>query len=57
MTSSTQKIHVDTTRLGEYAANQPLSGVQSVNETFVVNGHGRGAFVRMEAQNKEKKSA
>ncbi|MFY9287502.1 MAG: hypothetical protein WAO98_03265 [Alphaproteobacteria bacterium] len=57
MASPTLKETVDTTRIGEYAANQPVSGVVSVNQTFVVNGHGRGAFVRMEVQPKEKKSA
>lgn len=42
----------DTTRLGECAAVQPLSGVKRVDETFAVNGHGRGAYVRTEEAKK-----
>ena len=47
---------VDTTRLGEYAAMQPVSGVTSVtsiNETFAVNGIGRAAYVRIEKTAKD----
>lgn len=36
----------DSTRLGEHAAKQPLSG--KVNEMTVVSGVGRGGFFRME---------
>ncbi len=42
----------DGTRLGEFAALQPLSGVKRINETFAVNGTGRGGYVRMEETKK-----
>lgn len=42
------KHEADGTRLGECAATQPLSGVRYVDETFAVNGLGRGACVRRE---------
>lgn len=47
MTAPAQKKpSVDQTRLGENAAAQPVSGVTRVDESFVVNGHGRGGYVR-----------
>jgi hypothetical protein len=46
--SAPSKDSVDPTRLGIYAPTQPVSGITSVNETFAVNGMGRGAYVRME---------
>ncbi len=36
------------TRLGINAATQPLSGTVSVPDTTVVNGLGRGGYIRME---------
>jgi hypothetical protein len=42
----------DSTRLGDYSAKQPLSGIASVEETGAVNGLGRGAFVRKEEADK-----
>ena len=42
----------DQTRLGEFAAMQPLSGVKHINETFAVNGTGRGGYVRIEETKK-----
>jgi hypothetical protein len=39
---------VDPTRLGSVSAVQPLSGITRVDESFVVNGHGRGGYVRTE---------
>lgn len=46
--SATKKETKDETRIGEYAAMQPLSGIKCVNETFAVNGLGRGGYVRQE---------
>ena len=43
---------VDTTRLGDASAKQPLSGIARVDETFAVNGNGRGGFVRKEETDK-----
>ncbi|HEU0118603.1 MAG TPA: hypothetical protein VFR09_08215 [Alphaproteobacteria bacterium] len=40
-------------RIGDVAATQPLSGTSSVEETFAVNGHGRGAYVRTEKTDKK----
>ena len=51
---STKKQTVDETRIGEYAALQPLSGVARVDETFTVNGHGRGGYARAEENKKAK---
>lgn len=48
---------VDTTFIGDVAAQQPLSGVQRVDETFAVNGFGRAGFVRREDTNKAKTTA
>jgi len=47
-----KKIVVDTTRLGDMSAKQPLSGIARVDETYAVNGNGRGGFVRKEETNK-----
>lgn len=47
-TAPQQKAHVDGTRLGECSAMQPLSGVKLVDETFAVNGTGRGGYARTE---------
>ena len=44
----TKKPNVDPTKIGEYAAMQPLSGITKVEETAAVLGMGRGAFVRKE---------
>jgi hypothetical protein len=53
MTSATpKKVNVDTTRIGEHAALQPLSGISRVDETAAVNGLGRGGFVRKEEAKK-----
>lgn len=48
MTTTSNKETVAPTRIGECAAMQPVSGIKSVNETFAVNGIGRGGFVRRE---------
>jgi hypothetical protein len=48
-----KKPSVDETRIGEYAAKQPLSGIARVDETAAVNGLGRGAFVRKEEADKK----
>ena len=48
------KLEDDGTRLGECAATQPLSGVRCVDETFAVNGLGRGGYVRKEESSKTK---
>jgi len=47
-----KKSSTDETRIGEFAAMQPLSGISHVDETTAVNGHGRGAFVREEKTSK-----
>jgi len=52
--SSSKKPTVDTTHIGDAAARQPLSGIQRVDETFAVNGTGRGGFVRREDAAKDK---
>lgn len=44
------------TRLGDYSAMQPLSGIARVDETTAVNGLGRGGFVREEKTEKIRKS-
>jgi hypothetical protein len=49
-----KKPSVDETRIGEYAASQPLSGVTRVDETTAVLGAGRGGFVRKEEAEKGK---
>jgi hypothetical protein len=51
------KVSEDGTRLGEFAALQPISGVKRVDETFAVNGHGRGGYVRMEETRKAESQA
>ena len=43
----TKKPSTDETRIGEYAAMQPLSGIAHVDESGAVNGLGHGAFVRI----------
>ena len=48
------KPSVDPTKLGECAAVQPLSGITCVDETFAVNGLGRGGYVRKEETAKGK---
>jgi hypothetical protein len=48
------KPSVDPTKLGDCAAVQPLSGVTRVDETFAVNGLGRGGYVRREETGKNK---
>jgi hypothetical protein len=47
-----KKPAADTTRIGDYAAKQPLSGIARIDETFAVNGNGRGGFVRKEETEK-----
>jgi hypothetical protein len=49
-----KKPSVDETRIGEYAASQPLSGISRVDETTAVLGAGRGGFVRKEETQKSK---
>lgn len=56
MNTPAKKPGVDDTRLGDYAAMQPLSGVARVDETTAVNGLGRGGFVRKEETEKPRKS-
>jgi hypothetical protein len=51
----TKKSSADTTRLGDMAAKQPLSGISRVDETYAVNGNGRGGFVRKEETDKTKR--
>ena len=57
MTTTTSKETVAPTRIGECSAVQPLSGIQRVDETFAVNGLGRGGFVRREEAQKVKDRA
>jgi hypothetical protein len=56
-TQTSKKPSVDDTRLGDYAAMQPLSGISRVDETTAVNGNGRGGFVRVEESPKARKGA
>ena len=51
-----KKPGTDDTRLGVYAAMQPLSGIARVDETGAVNGLGRGGFVRKEETDKPRKA-
>jgi hypothetical protein len=44
--NSIKKPTVDPTRIGDYAAVQPLSGRAMVDESYAVSGNGRGGFVR-----------
>jgi len=50
---TSKKPSVDTTRIGEHAAIQPLSGIALVDETTAVNGLGRGAYARKEETDKQ----
>jgi len=54
MTNTATQKFVDTTRVGEYAAQQPVSGKTRVDETFAVNGLGRGGYVREEKAEADK---
>jgi hypothetical protein len=56
-TPATIKPFVDPTKLGIAAAVQPLSGISHVDETFAVNGTGRGGYVRREETGKPVKAA
>jgi len=47
-----KKPSVDETRIGDFAATQPLSGRSSVDESGAVRGLGRGGFVRKEEADK-----
>jgi hypothetical protein len=53
--STPKKPNADSTRIGEYAAVQPLSGTTRVDETFAVNGMGRAGYVRDEKSEKSTK--
>ncbi len=55
-TPSTAKPSVDPTKLGDCSAVQPLSGITQVDETFAVNGLGRGAYARREDTGSAKKA-
>jgi hypothetical protein len=55
--ASSKQSFVDPTKLGDSSAVQPLSGVTRVDETFAVNGLGRGGYVRKEDTSKAKGSA
>lgn len=55
MATSSKKPTVDETKIGEYAALQPLSGITRVDETCAVLGMGRGAFVRKEETKTDKR--
>ncbi len=44
----------DTSRIGEQAPQQPLSGVSLVTESIAVNGLGHGAYLRQEETEKKK---
>ena len=50
-----KKPNTDTSRIGEQAAMQPLSGISRVDESGAVNGNGHGAFVRLEETEKPRK--
>lgn len=50
-----KKPSVDETYIGEYAAQQPVSGVVRILETTAVSGLGRGGFVRQEETGKNRK--
>lgn len=39
---------MSTIRIGNVAAQQPVSGINTVDESAVVCGHGRGGFTREE---------
>ena len=54
LTPGPKKAHVKAAQIGEVAAMQPLSGILRVDETFAVNGLGRGAYVRKEETEKKK---
>lgn len=54
MTASSTKKPTDETRLGIHAAQQPLSGISRVDETFAVLGNGRGGYVRKEETDKNR---
>lgn len=51
-TQTPKKQMVDETRIGEYAAAQPLSGTVFVGESYTVNGVGHGRYVREEEATK-----
>jgi len=46
-TTEQKKENLIQTRIGEYAATQPLSGVKQVTVSVVVNGVGHGGYVRL----------
>ena len=56
-TSSKTEKSEDPTRLGECAAQQPLSGITRVDATYAVNGTGRGGYVRREEAQKQRARA
>ncbi len=51
-TPAPKKQTVDETRIGDYAAMQPLSGVTYVGESYAVNGAGHGGYTRKEETEK-----
>ena len=55
MAASPKKPTIDETKIGEYAAVQPLSGITRVEETCAVLGMGRGGFVRKEETKVDKR--
>ena len=57
LTQGPKKAHVKAAQIGEIAAMQPLSGILRVEETYAVNGLGRGAYVRKEETENKKPSA
>jgi len=52
-TQTSKKPSVDETRIGEHAAQQPLSGIVRVDQSGIVNGLGRAAYMRSEETGKK----
>jgi len=52
MSNVANRKEVQEIRIGEASAQQPLSGKTHVDETFAVNGIGRGGYVREEKTDK-----
>ena len=55
--TSNKPAFVDSTKVGEYSAPQPLSGVDSVSASMMaVNGTGNGGYVQVKSPEKIKAS-
>lgn len=55
--ASETKAFTDETKIGEYAAQQPLSGVGVVVQTGAVNGHGGFVYMPQPETKNEKPAA